>query len=212
MSISKVGSSAGVTALRGISVTLSIPDTHQIISCHANILAVSCCLTPWTLYSRRPGTVTYSIIIQWTPTWVSTTPWIWVWSMLPHHVLSWSTISKMTNCWLSISFVCWRQNPRYAYVGVSEQRWISNEIISELVHIVVSAHEVGSNTTLLHCEESAQNRHSNIHRIIGWHDDWWTSSCPWQIVGCRFALLVGDRCRVKIITELVNNVVLVDEF
>ena len=38
-----------------------------------------------------------------------------------------------------------------------------------------------------------------------------TSSCPRQIVGCRFALLVGDRCRVKIITELVNNVVLVDE-
>jgi hypothetical protein len=56
----------------------------------------------------------------------------------------------MTNCWLSISFVCWRQNPRYAYVGASEQRWISNEIKSELVYIVVSAHEVGSNTTLLH--------------------------------------------------------------
>ena len=159
---------------------------------------MSCYLTPWSLYSRRPGTITYSIILQWTPTWVSTTPWIWVWSMLPHHVLSWSTISKMTNCWLSISFVCWRQNPRYAYIGAGEQRWISNEIISELVHIIVSAHEVGL------CREycTARNQRNtdipDTHRIIRFHDDRCNLSMSYY---------VEDRSRLKIISELVNNVV-----
>ena len=62
MSISEVGSSAGITALRGISVNTVIPDTLRIISCHANLLAVSCYLTSWIRYGHS-----HSIIIQWTP-------------------------------------------------------------------------------------------------------------------------------------------------
>jgi hypothetical protein len=56
-------------------------------------------------------------------------------------------------------------------VGAGEQRWISNEVMLELVNNVVSAHEVGSSAAVLHCEESAYHRHSNIHRIISCHDD-----------------------------------------
>ena len=36
------------------------------------------------------------------------------------------------------------EDPRYDYIGAGEQRWISNDIISELVNNAVAAHEVGS--------------------------------------------------------------------
>jgi len=43
-----------------------------------------------------------------------------------------------------VNQLCLLEDPRYDHIGAGEQRWISNEIISELVNNVVAAHEVGS--------------------------------------------------------------------
>jgi hypothetical protein len=43
-----------------------------------------------------------------------------------------------------VNQLCLLEDPRYDYIGAVEQRWISNEIISELGNNVVTAHEVGS--------------------------------------------------------------------
>ena len=43
-----------------------------------------------------------------------------------------------------VNQLCLFKDPRYDYIGAGEQRWIRNEIISELSNNVVAAHEVGS--------------------------------------------------------------------
>ena len=47
-----------------------------------------------------------------------------------------------------VNQLCLLEDPRYDYIGAGEQRWISNEIISELVNNVVAVHEVGSSAAL----------------------------------------------------------------
>jgi hypothetical protein len=48
-----------------------------------------------------------------------------------------------------VNQLCLLKDPRYDYIGAGEQRWISNEIISELSNNVVAAHEVGSSAGMI---------------------------------------------------------------
>ncbi len=97
-----------------------IPDTHRIISCHANILAVSCYLTPWTRYGRGPDTVTHIASSY-------NEPPLELARLLEYEydrcypTMSYHDLrdQKLTTCLLSSIFVCWR---------------IRDMIISELVN------------------------------------------------------------------------------
>jgi len=73
------------------------------------------------------STYSHSITIQWTPTWVGTTPWMWVWSMLPHHILSRSMRSKSQNHGLTIC-LCRRQDSRWYNIRASKQCLVSNHL------------------------------------------------------------------------------------
>ena len=76
MSISKVGSSAGVTALRGISVTPSF-QTH--IGSSVVMLTYSQCHVTWR---REPDTVTHIASSYNEPqTWSSLYGWTYLWSI-----------------------------------------------------------------------------------------------------------------------------------
>ena len=50
---------------------------------------------------------------------------------------------KIDNLFI-VNQLCLLEDPRYDYIGAGEQRWISNEIISEPDNNVVAADEVGS--------------------------------------------------------------------
>ena len=54
---------------------------------------------------------------------------------------------KIDNLFI-VNQLCLLEDPRYDYIGAGEQRWISNEIISEPDNNVVAAHEVGSSAEM----------------------------------------------------------------
>ena len=120
-------------------------------------------------------------------------------------------IKKKDNLFV-VNQLCLLEDPRYDYIGAGEQRWISNEIISELVNNVVAAHEVGSSAGSTALRGISVT--PTFRRIISFHDDRCYLIMSYhdlrdqsrQIVGYRFALFVGDRIRDKIVSELVNNV------
>ena len=70
-----------------------------------------------------------------------------------------------------VNQLCLLKDPRYDYIGACEQRWIRNEIISELVNNVVSAQEVGSSAALLLCEESTNTVIPTYIGLSNCHDD-----------------------------------------
>ena len=112
-----------------------------------------------------------------------------------------------------VNQLCLLKDPRYDYIGAVEQRWISNEIISELGNNVVAAHEVGSNagmTAPCGISVTPSFQHTSDHQFSWWsmlphHVLSWSTRSNRRIVDCRCALIVGGKIRDKIKSELVNN-------